>query len=57
MQQETTKTLPCPKCGDTETYTGSGKGVHYASLRCAACDRWIKWLKKPGSEHGQGGAS
>jgi hypothetical protein len=38
--------LPCSSCGSTERKLGIGKGPHSASLRCAACDRFIKWIAK-----------
>ena len=38
--------LPCASCGSTERKLGAGKGPHTASLRCAECDRFIKWIGK-----------
>jgi transcription elongation factor Elf1 len=38
--------LPCASCGSTERKLGVGKGQHTASLKCAECDRFIKWLGK-----------
>jgi hypothetical protein len=38
--------LPCGNCGSTERKLGAGKGPHTASLKCAACDRFIKWIGK-----------
>ncbi len=36
----------CPKCNGTEAKLGDGKPPHSASLRCANCNRWIKWIGK-----------
>lgn len=37
----------CLACGSTKQKKGERKGPHYASLRCAECDRFIKWEPKP----------
>ena len=37
----------CPRCWSTSRYRAPGKGPHHAALRCAMCDRFIKWLPKP----------
>lgn len=39
---------PCLGCGSTLAIIASGKGPHFAALRCAICDRFLKWLPKPG---------
>jgi len=36
----------CKHCGSGETKIEKGKPPHLASLICADCDRWIKWLSK-----------
>jgi hypothetical protein len=37
----------CPSC-NSQTFTlGSGTPTHYASLRCADCERFIRWLPRP----------
>lgn len=36
----------CPKCGSSQTLIGKGKAVHAASLKCAECGRFIKWISK-----------
>jgi hypothetical protein len=38
--------LPCARCGSTERRLGVGKGPHSASLKCAECDRFIRWVGK-----------
>jgi hypothetical protein len=38
--------LPCGKCGSTKRKLGVGKRPHTASLKCAECDRFIKWVGK-----------
>lgn len=38
--------IPCAQCGSKERKLGCGKGPHTASLRCAVCDRFIKWIGK-----------
>lgn len=45
-QQLSRNILPCAKCGSSEHRLGAGKGPHSASLRCAGCDRFIKWIGK-----------
>jgi endogenous inhibitor of DNA gyrase (YacG/DUF329 family) len=40
------KQVPCPSCGSTATKLGAGKDPHTASLSCAGCNRWIKWIGK-----------
>ena len=37
----------CPKCGSLEQKTGPGTGPHHASVRCAKCDRFVRWVSKP----------
>jgi hypothetical protein len=37
---------PCARCGSKEQRLGIGKGSHQASLRCAGCDHFIKWIGK-----------
>jgi hypothetical protein len=39
-------TNPCARCGSKEQRLGIGKGPHQASLRCAGCDHFIKWIGK-----------
>jgi late competence protein required for DNA uptake (superfamily II DNA/RNA helicase) len=36
----------CQRCYSTATKLGAGKALHTASLLCAECDRWIKWVGK-----------
>jgi hypothetical protein len=36
----------CKHCGSDSTKIEKGKPPHLASLICADCDRWIKWLSK-----------
>ncbi len=36
----------CQRCDSSETKLGAGKAPHTASLVCAECDRWIKWVGK-----------
>ncbi len=36
----------CQRCNGSEAKLGDGKPPHSASLRCANCDRWIKWIGK-----------
>lgn len=36
----------CKYCGSEEFKLGKGTPPHSASLRCAKCDRWIKWIGK-----------
>ncbi len=38
--------LPCANCGSIERKLGIGKGPHSASLKCAQCDRFIRWVGK-----------
>jgi len=38
--------LPCACCGSSERKLGAGKQPHSASLRCAVCDRFIRWIGK-----------
>jgi hypothetical protein len=38
--------LPCSACGSTHPKLGAGKGPHSASLKCAQCDHFIKWIGK-----------
>lgn len=45
----TTHTSPCPSCGTTQVIQTAGTGPHYAGLRCASCNRFVKWLAKPKS--------
>jgi len=47
--QVTVPVLPCAQCGATQAKQVAGTGPHYAALRCADCDRFIKWLTKPKS--------
>jgi hypothetical protein len=47
--------LPCASCGSIERKLGAGKGPHTASLKCAECDRFIKWLGKSELAKIQGG--
>lgn len=35
---------PCPRCGSVSFLIGAGKGPHSASLRCAECKRFTKWV-------------
>ena len=35
---------PCRDCGSTQTMVGPGTGPHAASLRCADCGSFLKWL-------------
>lgn len=37
----------CPRCGSDQVVPAAGVGPHYASVRCANCDRFIKWTAKP----------
>jgi len=46
----------CPKCNSTATKLGAGKGPHTASLSCAGCNRWIKWIGKAELAKFTGGA-
>ncbi|MBA7685518.1 hypothetical protein ES703_93943 [subsurface metagenome] len=40
--------IPCPGCGATESVKRiRTDGVHYASLHCGRCGRWLAWLPKP----------
>lgn len=41
---------PCPNCGCTSAKQTLGKEPHHAGLRCADCDRFIKWIAKPRRE-------
>ncbi len=43
---------PCPNCGYTNAKQVPGTGPHHAALRCANCERFIKWLAKPKSGGG-----
>jgi hypothetical protein len=36
----------CQRCGSTATKLGAGKAPHTASLLCADCGKWIKWVGK-----------
>ncbi len=45
-QQLSRNIMPCAKCGSKERKLGIGKEPHSASLRCAECDRFIKWVSK-----------
>jgi hypothetical protein len=36
----------CQRCYGTATKLGAGKAPHTASLLCADCGRWIKWVGK-----------
>lgn len=45
-QQLSRDIIPCPQCGSMSHKLGVGKGPHTASLRCAVCDRFIKWIGK-----------
>lgn len=36
----------CKKCGATEGRLGIGKAPNSASLSCASCHKWVKWLTK-----------
>ena len=36
----------CQNCGGKLASLGLGKGPHAASLRCAACGKFIKWLSR-----------
>ena len=38
---------PCSSCNANLAIQVAGTGPHYAALRCACCDRFIKWLPKP----------
>lgn len=35
---------PCPHCGSTERRTGAGRGPQEASLHCAGCKRFVRWI-------------
>jgi phage FluMu protein Com len=37
---------PCPSCSSTQAIQTPGVSSHYAGLRCANCDRFIKWLPR-----------
>lgn len=39
-----TTEAPCKDCTSTTQRICKGKGPHAASLRCAACDKFVKWL-------------
>lgn len=59
---DTTKNLqlssnPCTQCGSKEHQMGAGKRPHQTSLRCAVCDRFVKWIGKSelGKIENQGG--
>ncbi len=49
-QKQTLQINPCPSCGRTNAKQIPGTGPHHAGLRCANCDRFIKWLAKPGRQ-------
>ena len=39
--------LPCPACGVIEVpQLGPGTGPHVASLRCSACQHFLKWAPR-----------
>jgi hypothetical protein len=40
-------TARCPRCGGTATRQGPGTGPHFASLRCAQCGRFLRWIPRP----------
>ena len=37
---------PCPSCGSLSQRLTDGSGPHAGALRCAACDRFAKWVSK-----------
>jgi DNA repair protein RadD len=37
----------CRSCGSHQQKTGPGAGPHHASVRCARCDRFLRWLPTP----------
>ncbi len=41
--------LFCSKCGSQSQVLELCKppSPHYAAIRCADCNKWIKWAKKP----------
>lgn len=43
----------CLSCDTTMGYQAAGTGPHWAALRCAECDRFIKWLPKPVHNSGE----
>lgn len=40
------KPIPPCRCGSSDTVTGPGTGNHHASVRCASCSRFLRWLPK-----------
>ncbi len=45
--QATVPIAPCAQCGETQGKQTPGRGPHFAQLRCATCNRFIKWIGKP----------
>ena len=46
FQQPSMSDSACRACRSTETVEGPGKGPHRASLRCAHCGGFIRWLAR-----------
>lgn len=44
LSPETVPMSACPRCKWQRGIVGSGTGPHAAALKCASCDRHIKWL-------------
>ncbi len=44
----------CPDCFCQEFSLGAGTPTHYASVRCAECDRFIRWLPHPQNHEAHG---
>ena len=45
-QDKTKQPTGCKRCGSTSTRTGPGKGPHAASLVCASCNSFLRWIPK-----------
>jgi phage FluMu protein Com len=36
----------CPRCQCNDVIVGHGSGPHYASLRCAQCNQFLRWVSE-----------